>query len=299
MITVRTAGTLDNGKGDGNEVEDERGRVLRDCVAEAWAASGRVMCDVLRAVEESVGMQPGILMRTAAQQETLPAADAARVASLMRVFRYDRPVQSGETQTVADTHKDLGLLTIVIGHSPGLECWDVAVGPGGDWVACEAGAKTMHATLLTGQTLAKFTNGRYVAGRHRVRVGASGNADIGLSDALANPLYRYSLVHALRAHLPVRVTSNEFETPITGRYYYPDVDESMNQTVRPGSMTGFVDVPISDIYHAISNSHWNVNIGVEERERQRRTLMRRAEILLTQEPTGSTENQLSSVSVVS
>lgn len=264
MITVRTA--------DKTPSDFELGERAR----EAWAASGRVMNDILIAIEESLGLQPGVLMRTAEKQETVPLPGEGRVASLMRLFRYDRtrtvPGASPAPRVVADAHKDLGLLTIVVGHTPGLECWDVNQKPNGGWAACEEReGEGLRATLLTGQTLAKFTNWRYAAGRHRVFVhsspleanGDSTNADEKKEAPLADPAYRYSLVHALRAHLPVRVSHEDFETAVTGRH---------------ASNTQFVDVSISDIYRAISNSHWNVNIGVAEREMQRLTLMRRAEV---------------------
>ncbi|THH10590.1 hypothetical protein EW145_g1216, partial [Phellinidium pouzarii] len=159
---------------------------------------------------------------------------------------------------VADGHKDLGLLTIVVGHSPGLECWDDLAGC---WVPCET-REGLNATILAGQTLAKFTNWRYTAGRHRVFVHPSqGPQESTTTPPLFDPSYRLSIVHALRAHLPLRVSHTDFETPITGRY---------------APARQFVDASIHEIYRAISNAHWNVNIGVEERQRQQQALLKRA-----------------------
>ena len=165
---------------------------------------------------------------------------------------------------VADAHKDLGLLSLVIGHTPGLECWDPSTG---SWDACEEGSSTsLTATLLVGQTLAKFTNWRYNAGRHRVfvksreistRTPESSEATHDAEILLTDPDYRFSLVHAIRAHLPLTVSSSDFETRVTG---------SCPPAIR------FTDVTIAEIYRTISEAHWNINIDQKERKKQLRQL---------------------------
>ncbi|KAH8111481.1 hypothetical protein DFH11DRAFT_609189 [Phellopilus nigrolimitatus] len=237
---------------------------LRAKAEAAWRASGDVMRDMLIAIEESLGMAPGALVRTADAQLALPQEGAKNVATLMRMFRYERPPATAEPESriVAESHKDLGLLSLVVGHSPGLECWNAA---GECWVSCEDASRgQLNATVLVGQTLAKFTNWRYAAGRHRVFVhpGLSPQeSNEAAPDALTNPAFRFSLVHALRAHLPVLVSHTDFETAVTGAY-------------APAAQ--FIDTPVLDIYRAISNAHWNVNITVEERRRQERALHERA-----------------------
>ncbi|KAH8109332.1 hypothetical protein DFH11DRAFT_1812991, partial [Phellopilus nigrolimitatus] len=220
---------------------------LRAKAESAWRASGDVMRDMLIAIEESLGMAPGALVRTAVAQLAPPQEGAKNVVTLMRMFRYERPPATAETDSrvVAESHKDLGLL-LVVGHSPGLECWDAA---GECWVSSLG---QLNATVLVGQTLAKFTNWRYAAGRHRVFVhpGLSPQeSNEAAPDALTNPAFRFSLVHALRAHLPVLVSHTDFETAVTGAYV-------------PAEQ--FIDTPVLNIYRTISNAHCNVNITVEE-----------------------------------
>ncbi|KAL5518436.1 hypothetical protein ACEPAH_118 [Sanghuangporus vaninii] len=275
---------------------------LRERAGKAWRASAGVMRDVLQAIEESLGMSTGALVRTSEKQLELPGEGEGNVATLMRMFRYDRPpvpVSPGDSpsegghasinptpssnrtesgsRVVSEPHRDLGLLTIVLGHSPGLECWDAAHE---EWVSCETDERGLNATILVGETLTKFTNGRYVAGRHRVFVHPSPSPNSLLpSDSqsqsqsqsqpqlqsriapLTNPSFRYSLVHALRGHLPSLTSSRSFETPITGAF--------------PAHLA-WSDATIGEIYNAISRAHWNVNVDVEERRRQERELREKA-----------------------
>ncbi|EJD04556.1 uncharacterized protein FOMMEDRAFT_167719 [Fomitiporia mediterranea MF3/22] len=267
---------------------------LREKAARAWAVSAGVMKDVIRAIEEALDVKNGALVRAIEKQLELPGEGEQNVATLMRMFRYDRPLppsseppvssdlntenSTTDTKTsllsdtkshsgsrvVAEPHKDLGLLTIVIGHSPGLECWDTRQN---GWVSCET-REGLNATILAGQMLAKFTNMRFVAGRHRVFVHpASSQVAAALEHApedkaISNSSYRFSLVHALRGHLPLLVSSNDFETAITGAFPVP---------------LQFLNVPILEIYKAICNAHWNVNISVEERRKQEQRLKELAE----------------------
>lgn len=230
---------------------------LRRKAEVAWKASAGVMRDILAAIEQSLGMDEGVLVRTTETQLKLPAEKSGNVATLMRMFQYDRPLPPAEAKVVAEHHKDLGLLTIVVGHSPGLECWDTLHQ---EWISCET-REGLNATVLVGQTLAKFTNLRYCAGRHRVFVhpSLSSHPTTQPSNPLSNPLHRYSLVHALRGHFPVSVSHTDFETAITGTFA-PHMQFSAS---------------IREIYRAISNAHYNVNIGVEERRKQEEAILNR------------------------
>ncbi|KLO08165.1 hypothetical protein SCHPADRAFT_617906 [Schizopora paradoxa] len=278
---------------------------LRERAEKAWKAGAALMHTVLLAIEDSLGMQRGTLERTVGPQMELPEQTHA---SLMRMFRYERPLphegalrtdsdtpdanntqevaskdapfpdntSAPESRIVSEAHRDLGLLTIVIGHTPGLECWSPEVGR---WIACEEipqpydenGKPRLTATLLTGQTLSRFTNNRYSSGRHRVLVhpmtphtsSASEN-----DNPLIDPSYRFSLVHALRAHYPVKVSSSEFTTSVTGHYPPP---------------LRFADVSIREIYTAITNSHWNVNIDPEIRRKQQEDAKERSRQLVEQQ----------------
>jgi hypothetical protein len=263
MITLRRADTTPD------EFE------LKERSRRAWEASAQLMRDILTAIEESLGMDEGVLVRTMGPQLEMPKVGEENVATLVRMFKYDRPVSSSEDgdskppepRVVAEAHRDLGLLTLVFGHTPGLECWDSATEK---WIACEenkgvsnAGEVQLTATLLAGQTLAKFTNWRYTAGRHRVFVNPAPAAPQASSatSPLTDLRYRYSLVHALRAHLPVKVSTSQFTTSITGQCP-PELQ--------------YTDVTIGQIYQAISAAHWNVNISVEERRRQEKEVEEKA-----------------------
>ena len=272
---------------------------LREKAATAWSESATVMRDVLVAIEETLAMRPGTLVRLMGPKLEVPSEGESSVATLLRMFRYERPrveptestsdsaqgaeVKAPEPRVVSETHKDLGLLSLVVGHTPGLECWDPVAE---QWVSCEeedapsdninggspgVSARNLHATLLVGHTLAKFTNYRYAAGRHRVFVHPMA-ADVpstttATSDTtspetlLASPYHRFSLVHALRAHLPLHVSSDEFTTAVTG-LYHPNVR--------------FSNVSVWQVYKAISGAHWNVNISVEERKLQELRLSEKA-----------------------
>ena len=234
---------------------------LRAKAEVAWEASATVMRDTLSAIERSLGMEEGALVRTTEAQLSLPIVGGKNVATLMRMFQYDRPLPpETEPKVVAEHHKDLGLLTIVVGHSPGLECWDSVRQI---WVSTEP-KPGLNASILVGQTLAKFTNWRYNAGRHRVFVHPSPSpppSDPSSIRPLENPAHRYSLVHALRAHFPLHLSHTEFETHITGPF---------------APHTQFTAASVYKIYKAISNAHWNVNISVEERRKQEELIAEKA-----------------------
>ena len=63
---------------------------LRARAEAAWNASALVMRDVLARIEESLGMQPGVLVRTMGPKLELPGDGEERVATLLRMFRYEQ-----------------------------------------------------------------------------------------------------------------------------------------------------------------------------------------------------------------
>jgi hypothetical protein len=64
----------------------------------------------------------------------------------------------------------------------------------------------------------------------------------------------------LRAHEPVIVDSEKLETEITGKWEEP--------------MKG---VTAGEMYEEIRGRHYNINIGVEEREKQRKKIKEQKE----------------------
>jgi isopenicillin N synthase-like dioxygenase len=165
---------------------------------------------------------------------------------MLRLFRYE----GWDAKVVAEPHSDLGLLSVVVGNVPGLEVWD-----GHAWFDVEREmqrAEMQGASLLVGRQLERLSNGRYSAGGHRVvSYGAAKPAET--QDA--EKRYRFSIVFVLRAHEPVVINSDELETEVTGKW-----DEPLKGTTA-GKM-----------YDEIRGRHYNINIGVEEREKQRRNV---------------------------
>lgn len=167
--------------------------------------------------------------------------DQQKTASMLRLFRYE----GGEAKLVAEPHADLGLLSVVVGDVPGLEVWD-----GASWFAVEREVEMsglQGASLLGGRQLERLSNGRYPAGGHRVV--AYGDSD---GHRGCQKRYRFSIVFVLRAHEPVLINSSDLETNITGRWPEPAKDEAAGE-----------------LYAKIRAAHFNINIGIQEREQQR------------------------------
>jgi hypothetical protein len=172
---------------------------------------------------------------------------------MLRLFRYE----GAEPKVVAEPHADLGLLSVVVGNVPGLEVWD---GQGWFEVEKEAAARGgKGASLLVGRQLERFSNGRFPAGGHRVVAYGKPPASPSRSQVPTSESepetkqYRFSIVFVLRAHEPVVINSAELETGITGKW-----DEPIE------------GVTAGKLYEEIRRKHFNINIGVEEREMQRR-----------------------------
>ncbi|KZV88708.1 hypothetical protein EXIGLDRAFT_751549 [Exidia glandulosa HHB12029] len=208
----------------------------------AWNLTGAWLADKLRLVARSLALPEDAFEQLARPCARLPKEE--RVATLLRLFRYDRPPSSDGPRVVSESHRDLGLLTLVVGHSPGLDAWDVDAN---GWKSIEDGSNgELTATLLAGQTLARLTNNLYTAGRHQVRVHpASENGEP----------YRFSIVFAQRGFLPAKISSAAYTTDVTGPFHYP-----------------FPEVEMRELYRAISNAHYNVNIDKDLRSQQKQKL---------------------------
>ncbi|KAI4114450.1 MAG: hypothetical protein LQ345_004770 [Seirophora villosa] len=110
----------------------------------------------------------GCLSMPNGPQETTP--------TLLRLFNYF------PASGAAERHTDTGLLTLCIGTAPGLEVWSPASSssatnfgssPEGDWISAHP-----HPTILVGKTLQWLSNGRLVAGPHRVVASSEGRQSI-------------------------------------------------------------------------------------------------------------------------
>lgn len=169
--------------------------------------------------------------------------DEQKTATMLRLFRYE----GWEPKIVAEPHADLGLLSVVVGNVPGLEVWD-----GAKWFEIEKELERTEmkgASLLSGRQLERLSNGRYPAGGHRVV--SYGDPE---EHKKGNKRYRFSIVFVLRAHEPVTINSSDLETRITGRW-----QESADE------------LTAGELYAKIRGAHFNINIGLEEREKQRKT----------------------------
>lgn len=168
------------------------------------------------------------------------------------MFRYDRPRGPG-AKTNAEKHKDLGMLSLVVGHSPGLQALDAN---SDTWVSVEddcnlppgsrARSGGLSATLLTGETLAFLSRGTYKAGVHRVVCEPPA--------AEGDDPYRFSIVFTLRA-APAPLFTREFESGVVGRFEVGERVEGESSKV---------------LFERIMRSHWNVNAAPGVRDEQRR-----------------------------
>lgn len=174
---------------------------LREAAGIVWEETRLVMRSIIRGIEETLGLEAG-----AFEEVSEPGSwDEDPGTTLLRMFRYDRPEAGEPKKTVAEPHKDLGLITIVVGHSPGLDALDPSTPPSGEWVSVEetGSEPSLTATLLTGQALLYLSQGRYRSGVHRVTV-APGEK---------NDPYRFSFVFALRPSKNAKLWTKRFESP--------------------------------------------------------------------------------------
>jgi isopenicillin N synthase-like dioxygenase len=222
---------------------------LRDGVRDAWAASGDLMRTTMEDIARSLGLPPDTYQSFV---EPCTTFHEEKTPTLLRMFRYDRP-PAGQPRVVAEPHRDLGVLSMVIGHTPGLDVFEPPSHehPQGRWISIEDPEGTtptvtgrhLTATLMGGQVLNFLSQGRYTPGVHRVSV----------RPAKDTP-YRFSLVFAFRpAQAPVYTAL--LESPQTGPF---PSDMKMN-----GESMG-------KLFEQIVRSHWNINVQKDIRENQRR-----------------------------
>ncbi|KAK7050575.1 hypothetical protein R3P38DRAFT_2865961 [Favolaschia claudopus] len=248
---------------------------LQPAATSAWDATGQLFLGTVHDIADSLEL-PDLEIFDEMSSESLGFPAKSRASSLLRLFRYNRPEMGARKKIVAEAHKDLGLLTLVVGHSPGLDARDAA----GNWISVEdAPAHSSHgsntaprltATLLGGQTLTYLTRGLYASGAHRVSV---------LPPSPSNPdddKYRFSLVFALRPAPNALIETAKFEaSPLVGKF--PPERLSLEKNNFPEcSMHA---QPAGELFRCISKRHWNVNIAPEMRAEQKRKLAENAGVL--------------------
>lgn len=156
----------------------------------------------------------------------------------MRLFRYE----NHEAKVVAEPHNDLGLLSLVIGDTPGLETWNKYTR---SFFPIERGYSEPAASILVGRQLQRFSNNRYVPGGHLVRS----------YPEYKDRKYRFSIVFVLRAHWPVVIDTDKMTSRITGPHAKPIKGETAQE-----------------LFSQIRNAHYNINTGHKERDEQKQKL---------------------------
>lgn len=222
--------------------------LLRDDLKKAWDLTGAFMEKTISAIALTVALKPDVFAPFVTPCATLTDT---KTPTQLRMFRYDRPTGPGPTINAAK-HKDLGLLSLVVGHSPGLEVQNVS---NNSWIPIEedtylpSGSRTrsggLTATLLGGETLSFLSRGNYRAGVHRVVC-----APVSASN---NDPFRFSIVYTLRPAVAPLYT-RDFESAITGHFAAEERCEGISS---------------AKLFDAILRSHWNINAAKEVRERQR------------------------------
>ena len=240
------------------KVADHSPELLREQARRAWDITGSFLSSILEAIAKTLELEPLVFGTFVDPCKSLPKEK--RTPTLLRMFRYDRPT-GREAKVNAERHKDLGLLSLVVGHSPGLHAFNTVTGlwvPIEDDAVLPPGARTrsggLTATLLGGETLAFLSRGQYKAGVHGV-VCAPPLPDLG-----SDP-YRYSIVFTLRPAVAPIYTRN-FESKVTG--YFEEGERAEGESS-------------AELFGRIRNSHYNVNAAPEIRERQRERQMKKLE----------------------
>ncbi|KAJ7119700.1 hypothetical protein C8R44DRAFT_672596 [Mycena epipterygia] len=239
---------------------------LQQAATEAWDATGRLFLDTIAGIAESLELELDVFNAISSEAEGF--SPTQRASSLLRLFRYNRPGLSengvqgqSKKKVVAEGHKDLGILTLVVGRSAGLDARDPVTG---QWISVEdappGGGQRLTATLLAGQTLSYLTQGLYASGVHRVSV---------LPSTTPEDKYRFSLVFALRPAPNAIINTAKFETsPLIGKF--PPAKLSLEENNYPHC--SMHDQPAAELFKCIANQHWNVNIAPEIREEQKKKL---------------------------
>ncbi|KAH8813306.1 hypothetical protein F5884DRAFT_788120 [Xylogone sp. PMI_703] len=220
---------------------------LRDQAIAFWEEAGCYLNEVLGRIAQSLG-----LPRNALTKFSLPCIEMGdqETATMLRLFRYEGD-NIRKKGIVAEAHKDLGLLSLVIGDKPGLEVWNRY---SNSWNPIERAFFTPAATLLVGRQLAWLSNGRYAAGQHRVRSYTRPFGDVQSPSTTQMKHYRYSIVFVLRAHSPVPINTDNLTTCITGPFSAPVKDKTAR-----------------DLFLEFQRSVYNVNAPFEVREEQKKS----------------------------
>ena len=223
---------------------------LLSSVRKAWKLAGTFLSQLSVEIAKTLDLNPDVFAPFIDPCKHLPEHEWT--PTLLRMFRYDRP-EGPEPTVNAERHKDLGLLSLVVGNSPGLHVLNTETGL---WVPIEEDAVLppytrtssggLTATLLVGETLTFLSRRVFEAGVHGVVCAPPSLEDEGEQ-------YRYSIVFTLRPAIAPLFTSN-FESHVTGQF--PEEVRSEGKSS-------------DELFMTIKNSHYNVNAAPDIRVRQR------------------------------
>lgn len=210
-----------------------------------WNLTGAFLESICKLIANTLQLDPDVFTPFIEPCCKLPQGKGT--PTMLRLFRYNRPVGE-EAVVAAEQHEDLGILSLVVGNSPGLQVLNTAANV---WVPIEEDTVVpkdakirsggMTATLLCGETMAFLTRNGYKGGVHRVLC----------APAKDNP-YRFSIVFALRPAAAPIFTKN-FESAVVGEF-------SPDQRLDGQSAALFMQQMIA--------THWNVNVAKDVREEQ-------------------------------
>ncbi|TVY22356.1 hypothetical protein LHYA1_G008648 [Lachnellula hyalina] len=127
-----------------------------------WAVAGDLLNDQLGRVAESLELPAEALD---VYSKPCSRLSMEKTATMLRLFRYEG-FEQNQPKTVAEPHRDLGLLSLVIGDKPGLEVWDRHAQ---SWFPIEKSFESPAGSILAGRQLERLTNSRYRSGGHLVR----------------------------------------------------------------------------------------------------------------------------------
>ena len=209
--------------------------VLKEPASAAWANVGKLLNEYLARIAESLELPPEVFTEFS---EPCTKLDGERRATMMRLFRYE----NHEPKVVAEPHNDLGLLSLVIGDTPGLECWNKYTR---SFYPIEKDYTGPAASVLVGRQLQRFSNYRYLPGGHQVRS----------YDDVGSHKYRFSIVFVLRAHSPVVIDTDKMTSRVTGLHEQPIKGETAQE-----------------LFVKIRSAHYNINTNIKERDEQRQRL---------------------------
>ncbi|TVY20305.1 hypothetical protein LARI1_G000812 [Lachnellula arida] len=164
-----------------------------------WAVAGDLLNDQLGRIAESLEL-PAEALDVYSKPCSRLTMD--KTATMLRLFRYEG-FEKDQTKTVAEPHRDLGLLSLVIGDKPGLEVWDRHAQA---WFPIEKSFDSPAASIL---------------------------AD---TDSLTTAI------------------TGDFQDPVKGVTAYT-------------------------FFHSIKRAHFNINTGIDERNKQREDLAKKATAL--------------------